>query len=101
MPCEDSDFTIFGPQNYGPHFTHTSSHTVRRFWSAFYPLTVRRSAFYMWPPKAEIFWHLLLACQTVAPDMAGLELELELGLGLRPGFNVSVTRVNVKAWARF
>jgi len=54
MRCGDSDFTIFqydynrqlGPQNYGPHFTHTSALTVRKFWSAFYPLT---SAFYTSP----------------------------------------------------
>ena len=34
----------FSPQNYGPHFTHTSALSVRKFWSAFYPLTVRKSA---------------------------------------------------------
>jgi len=42
----------FGPQNCGPHFTHTSALMVRTFWSAFYPLTVchvRRSAFYTSP----------------------------------------------------
>jgi len=27
----ESDFKIFGPQNYGPHFTHTSALTVRKF----------------------------------------------------------------------
>ena len=47
-----SDFTIFqydynwpfGPQNYGPHFTHTSTHTVCKCWSTFYPLTLHKSA---------------------------------------------------------
>jgi len=47
-----SDFTIFqydynwpfGPQNYGPHFTHMSTLMIRKFWSAFYPLTVCKSA---------------------------------------------------------
>jgi len=33
-----------GLQNYAPHFTHTSTLTVRKFWSAFYPLTVCTSA---------------------------------------------------------
>jgi len=40
MHCGESDFTIIGPQNYGPHFTHTSALTVRKFRSAFYPLMV-------------------------------------------------------------
>jgi len=30
----------------------------------------------------------------VAPNMAGIWLELELGLGLWPGFSVKVSRVN-------
>ena len=37
-------FQDFGPQNYGPHFTHTSALAVRKFWSALYPFTVRTSA---------------------------------------------------------
>ena len=44
MPYGDSDFTIFGPQNYGLHFTHMSALTVRKFWSTFYPLMACTSA---------------------------------------------------------
>ena len=40
----ESYFKIFGPQNYGLHFTHTSALTVHKFWSAFYSLTVGRYA---------------------------------------------------------
>jgi len=47
MPCGDSDFMIFGPQN-GSHITHMSALTVCKFWSVLYPLTVRMAAFYMW-----------------------------------------------------
>jgi len=43
------DFKIFGLQNYGPHFTHTFALTVRKFWSAFYLLTVHSSTFYTCP----------------------------------------------------
>jgi len=36
MPCGESDFTIIGLQNYGPHFTNMSALMVRKFRSVFY-----------------------------------------------------------------
>jgi len=77
---------LTNPQNYSPHFTHMTAFTVCKFWSAFYPLMVRRCAFCTSPPRPFCMCQLLHFCQLLSKLSIDLELEYIFGKPMKCTF---------------